>query len=417
MKASRSLKQRVARSFMLLAVVIAGSFTLFAGIMVEAVEAQLVDTQMERLIETMIEQRRHDQLTEMEADMKFFVGDAIPRTLRDAPPGTHEVMLNGEKAQALVVVSGGERFALVREMSDFERTELVIFTALGTGFLTSLLLAGGLGWLTARQVTAPVIALTDAVSRNAPPDALPSVHAEDEIGILARAFAKRTEELQNFLMRERLFTGDVSHELRTPLTIILGAAELLKAQLADHPQQLAVAERLRRVASEASVRVSALLLLSRSPQHLDAPCIPLHLLVQSELERWQPLLQGKPVQCRFEPAPPVWVHVHPELAGIVVGNLLRNACQHIDSGMITIRLAADSLTIEDDGPGLPPAVRERLFGRFVQSNSNATEGTGLGLSIVKRFSEQIGWDIDYQAPPTGGSRFILRFSKGTDHPA
>jgi len=404
-----SLKRRIAWSFALVAFILAGFFTLVSYLSVEVIEEQVLNTRLEKLAGRLIEQHSRNLSVDTPPDVDFFVDDSIPEDLRHLSPGIHELRIAGEDVLALIRVEGGKRFAAVQEISEYEHTEHVIFAALAVGFVSSLILAVILGLATARHVIAPVTALADAVNRNADPATLPSIKANEEIGMLARAFAKRTEELQQVLMRERLFTGDVSHELRTPLTIMLGAAELLQAQLADRPAQLAVAERIRRVAAETSERVSAMLLLSRAPESLSAPRTELHALIQAELDRCRHLLIGKPVQCRVECTESVWIDVQPELAGIAIGNLLRNACQHAEAGTIMIRLTRDSLVIEDNGPGLPEAVRERLFERFVRGSDPSVEGTGLGLSIVKRVVEHIGWEIRHEIPSGSGSRFILSF--------
>ncbi len=252
-------------------------------------------------------------------------------------------------------------------------------------------------------------ALAEAVERNDAPSELPSLTTQNEIGMLARAFAKRTDQLQHFLADEKLFTGDVSHELRTPLTIMLGASELLKVQLAESPNQLAVAERIRRVAAEASERVGALLLLSQSPETLGGSQLSLTHLIEREIERCQQLLGDKPVQIVFEDVGDVWLQARAELAGIAIGNLLRNACQYTEQGMVKIQLTQQQLTIEDNGPGVPENVRMRLFERFVRGKENPYVGSGLGLAIVKRVSDHLGWQIEHAIPAAGGSRFILTF--------
>ncbi len=409
MKADRSLKQRITRAFVLLAVILSGFFCLVSYIAVEVIESQVVDARLEKIADTLIGHHLKHEKFDPPPEVMFFANDAIPQVLRDKESGRHEVLLDQRAVEALVRIESGNRYAVVQELTEFEHTEFIIFSSLGVGFVSSLLLAVVLGLATARHIVTPFTALADAVGANANPSNLPSLDASDEIGVLARAFARRTDDLQNFLVRERLFTGDVSHELRTPLTIMLGAAELLKSQLADRPVQLAVAERLRRVAAETAERVSALLWLSRAPEQLDAPCIALNPLIRSELERCQPLLQGKPVTCRFEEVGNVRVEARPELVGIAIGNLLRNACQHTDQGEVLVRLESGHLTIMDTGPGIPESVRERLFERFVRGGKDSTEGTGLGLSIVKRVVEHLGWEVRLERPEAGGSRFILTF--------
>lgn len=405
----RSLKQRITRSFVTLAMLLSSFFSLVSYIAVEVIEAQVVDARLEKITGQLIAQHTQNKAIETPPDVTFYAGDHIPADLRKEVSGTYELMLDGREVQALIREHNGTRFAIVQDMEEFEHLEFLVFSALGAGFVASVLLAIVLGIFTARHIVAPVSALADAVERNAASDGLPSLDAHDEIGVLARAFSRRTEALEQFLIRERLFSGDVSHELRTPLTVIMGAAEVLKAQLSSQPALLVVAERVRRVAAETAERVSALLLLSRSPETLDTPVIELNPLIQSEFDRCQYLLIGKPVQFGMEWSQSVWVKARPELIGIIVGNLIRNACQHTEQGTIRVSLSQSELVVEDQGPGLPVAVRERLFERFVRGNEESAGGTGLGLSIVKRVVEHLGWHIRLESPKDGGSRFVLSF--------
>jgi signal transduction histidine kinase len=405
-----SLKQSISLTYILLAVIVAGAFSLVSYISVEIIEEQVIDARLSKMADRLIELQPGGRMPDAPPDISFMIDDGIPAELRQLPAGSHEVGLGNRHVHALLRDHGSSRYAVVQEVDELEHTELVILLSLAIGFAVSLLLAAVLGVVCAKRIIAPVAALAEAVGRNAGPTELPSLSAQDEIGILARAFAKRTDELQQFLQRERLFTGDVSHELRTPLTIMLGAAEVLTAQLADRPAQLATAERIRRVAAEAAQGVSALLLLARVPESLDAPRIVLNGIIKSEIERCRPLLYGKPVECRLDWSEEVSVHVRPELAGIVIGNLLRNACRHTEQGQIIVQLAAGRLVIEDTGSGIPQKVRERLFERFVHGDDlPAHEGTGLGLSIVKRVVDHVGWDVRLEIPQAGGTRFVLTF--------
>jgi signal transduction histidine kinase len=405
-----SLKQSISLTYILLAVIVAGAFSLVSYISVEIIEEQVIDARLSKMADRLIELQPGGRMPDAPPDIRFMIDDRIPAELRQLPAGFHEVGLGNRHVHALLRDHGSSRYAVVQEVDELEHTELVILLSLAVGFAVSVLLAAVLGVLCAKRIIAPVAALADAVGRNAGPTELPSLSAQDEIGILARAFAKRTDELQQFLQRERLFTGDVSHELRTPLTIMLGAAEVLTAQLADRPAQLATAERIRRVAAEAAQGVSALLLLARVPESLDAPRIVLNSIIKSEIERCRPLLYGKQVECRLDWSEEVSVHVRPELAGIVIGNLLRNACRHTEQGQIHVQLVAGRLVIEDTGSGIPQKVRERLFERFVHGDDlPAHEGTGLGLSIVKRVVDHVGWDVRLEIPQAGGTRFVLTF--------
>lgn len=409
MKPERSLKRSIAQAFVMLAAILAAFFCLVSYVAVEVIESEVIDDRLEKIGDVMAGHRAKGLAYEAPPGITIFVGDELPQVLRDKTPGIHELLLEQREMQALIRDENGERYAVVQDMTQFEHLESVIFSSLGIGFACSLVLAVILGLATARRIVAPITGLADAVAASSPPSKLPGLEAPDEIGVLARAFAERTDELQRFLSRERLFTGDVSHELRTPLTIMLGAAEVLQSRLGDQHGNQEIAERIRRVAAEATGRVSALLLLSRAPGQMSMPRIALNPVIVSELDRYRPLLLGKPVACRFEESGEIWTAARPELVGIAVGNLIRNACQHTDQGEVIVRLGPDRIVIEDSGHGLPEAVVQRLFERFVQDHGDATEGHGLGLSIVKRVTEHLGWDVSYQPRETGGSRFTLVF--------
>lgn len=410
MKPRLTLKKSIALTYILLAVVVAGAFSLVTYVSVNVIEEQVIDARLAKMANRLIERHQRGDMPDAPPDVRFLIDGEIPEAIRKLPGGIHELPISDRHTHVLLRDHGSSRYAVIQEVEELEHTELVILLSLAIGFVFSVLLAVVIGVLSVRRTIAPVAALAEAVARNAGPTELPSLRAQDEIGVLSRAFAKRTDELQKFLQRERVFTGDVSHELRTPLTVMLGAAELLAAQLSEQPAQYATAERIRRVADETAQRVHALLLLSRGPESLDAPLTELNPIIESEMERCGPLLQGKDVECRLEWTEQVSANVRPELAGIVIGNLLRNACRHTEQGLIRVQLAVGSLVIEDTGTGVPKNVRERLFERFVHGDDRPEhEGAGLGLSIVKRVADHIGWDIRLETPQSGGARFILSF--------
>ena len=303
----------------------------------------------------------------------------------------------------------GTRFAAIEDISDWERIEREVMLGLVAGMVLTALLAALLGRFTAGRVIRPVTELADAVKRDALREDTPALTHNDEIGVLARAFAACSAEQQRFLARERLFTGDVSHELRTPLTVIRGAAEVLAKRLQAWPELLAPVERIERTAKDTTERVAALLLLSRAPDHTDAPRLALRPLLEQEAERCRPLLAGKPVTLKLIAPEEVWAFGRAELIGMALGNLLRNACQYTDAGEVVVRLRPGSMVIEDTGPGVPAAVLEHLFERFVHGTDNDGQGAGLGLAIAKRIVEHLGWDIGLEDREEHGSRFVLRF--------
>jgi signal transduction histidine kinase len=316
--------------------------------------------------------------------------------------------LNGRGLHVLIGEANGERYAVVDDRSDFESIESSSYITLGIAFLGGIGLAILIGRVSATRVILPLTKLASSVQNKPATGRLPGLNATDEIGVLARAIDDRTNQLSYALQRERWFTADVSHELRTPLTIMLGAAEVLTSRLQDRPDLLVMTERIRRNASETAQQVGALLQLARVPEITDLVLVNLRPLIERELERCQPLLRGKALTLNFRCTEEVSVQAIPELVTIAVSNLLRNACQHTEQGVISVSLNAQGIVVEDCGTGLPEAVRARLFDRFVRGDDDFTSGSGLGLSIVKRVTAHLGWSVQHDPSPSGGSRFTLR---------
>lgn len=410
----RSFRWRITLAFALLAATVCGFFALAVVITFQTIEHRLFGQRLLAEAEWLAQHTPGDQPVELPPGRHFYQGTSIPAALRALSPGYHDLEKGAFDYHVVVYDHHDRRYVLVSDESDFEHLEGLLYLALGIGGLTGVGISIWLGKLMAGRIIAPLTQLADAVTQATDEQALPGIHAEDEIGALARAFAARSLELQRFLQREQLFTGDVSHELRTPLTVILGAAELIGVLARDNPALEAPADRIKRATLDMTERVKAFLLLSRAPEALDAPRISLTPIITREMERCQPLLVGKPVTCTWENPTDIFVNARPELVAIAIGNLLRNACQYTETGDVRVYLENNRLILQDSGPGLPASVQDHLFERFVRGSDERISGSGLGLAIVRRVVDHLGWDILVENPVEGGCRVTLLFpSKDT----
>lgn len=403
-----SLRRRVIVTYALLTAVVCGLFAILMFFTFTTLEGRLVDDRLATQGEWLIKRLHSGQVLDTPTGLQLLHGELIPAEMRGLTPGFHEWVLDGKSLHMLVRDEDGQRFIILDEQSGLVAIEKIVLLALAGGVVTALLMATILGHLTVNSVVAPLTNLARAVQQEVPPQDLPSLDETDEIGVLARAFAQRAGALEQFLERERRFTGDVSHELRTPLTVIVGASEVLATHALRDPGLRGISERIARAAGDATERITALLLLARAPQALDAPRTALAPLIRREIERCAPLLSGKPVTLQTNIDDATHAFARPELVSMVISNLVRNACQYTEHGTIAISLSADAVYVEDTGPGLPPSVRARPFARFARGPAEQSSGAGLGLSITERCAAHLGWTLVMEDRVDGGTRATLR---------
>lgn len=202
----------------------------------------------------------------------------------------------------------------------------------------------------------------------------------------------------------------LAHELRNAMGAIVGYARLVAKS--EGGAATDVAERIKREAGEMEAMLQRFLEVARpaeiqreevnSYDLLDDLTVGIgSRLVQAGIEF--SVSKGRAVTVRVDP---VWIKR-------AVTNLVDNAQQHLgDHGTIAIeaRAAEDTwyLTVEDDGPGIAPEWREKIFAPFVTSRPG---GTGLGLALVQKVMTAHEGTVELMPCPTGGSRFVLTFPR------
>jgi two-component system sensor kinase FixL len=201
----------------------------------------------------------------------------------------------------------------------------------------------------------------------------------------------------------------VAHEVKNPLTGIRGAIQVIGGRLPAGSKDAAVAREIIARLDALNDLMKDLLLFARPPTPRFAPVGIVSLLqTVADLVRQDPALDGLRIDV-VGSVPPVTGDA--ELLKIVVQNLILNAV-HATGGRGAIRVAAVvtdegcEVTVTDDGPGIPPDVREKLFTPFFTTKAR---GTGLGLSTAKRLIEAHGGTINLDSPPGGGTIVTLRF--------
>jgi signal transduction histidine kinase len=191
--------------------------------------------------------------------------------------------------------------------------------------------------------------------------------------------------------REARFAAEAAHELRTPLSRI---ASLAAAATAGEPdERVAALERISALAHEAAAGVGDLLALVRTERVAPQLAEPVELGALARAALTAPLREG--VRWELDADADVWVIGDAHRLRRLVENLLENAARHA-RGAILVRVRAQgeraALSVEDDGPGVPPALRARIFERFVREQADGG-GTGLGLAICRAIARAHGGDV------------------------
>jgi len=234
----------------------------------------------------------------------------------------------------------------------------------------------------------------------------------DEIGRLASTMNEMLDRLQAASERQRKFVADASHELQSPIAALRTQLEVAIAQpattdwAATSSDLLAESRHMERL-------VRDLLFLARSDGEESVRRIEPVDLDDIVLEEATRLRSSARVGVDASGVSAAPLSGNRDELTRLVRNLLENAEHHAESG-VRIKLSAEGheiiLVVEDDGPGVAPAERERIFQRFTrldEARSRHNGGTGLGLAIVKEITERHGGTVCVEnAAP--GARFAVR---------
>jgi signal transduction histidine kinase len=256
--------------------------------------------------------------------------------------------------------------------------------------------------------------------------------AADEIGDLqctfntvAQRMIENMQEFQSLDSAKSEFLSIASHELRTPMTSIKGSLALLSGGLFGQLQgqslklvQIAEAETDRLIRLINDLLDLAKIEARKLP--LQQKWVPLESMMRKTAQGLVGLQQAANVDITMLPVPPVVAYIDPDRIHQVLTNLLSNALKFSpQGGRVRLSCTIDgksNLTIEvcDEGRGIAPEDRERIFQKFRQATSPESplvKGTGLGLTIAKALVEEHGGSIGVKSDPGQGSTFYFTLPK------
>jgi signal transduction histidine kinase len=318
----------------------------------------------------------------------------------------------GETRFVAIPVSIGETSGVLVAASltaaERDQVESAVRIAIGVSIVV-LLLASLFIWLAAGRAIAPLNALSRTARQISETDfssRIP-VRGHDEIAVLGRTFNGMLDRLEVAFAAQKDFLSDVSHELRTPITVIRGHLETLGDSPAEREEAMAV---IQDELDRMSRYVDDLLLLVKAPRpdFLRTGPIDLDLFTHDLFAKARSLGDR---DWRLDGTGIGIVVADQQRLTQAMMNLAENAVAQTGPGD-AIWLGSSHvgstarLWVRDEGPGVDPADRERIFDRGERGNGEG-DGTGLGLSIVEAIAEAHGGWVELDSRPGLGSTFTI----------
>ncbi|MEV5000304.1 sensor histidine kinase [Nocardioides sp. LML1-1-1.1] len=304
------------------------------------------------------------------------------------PPGTEERRI---RAKPFRTSAGARGVVVVTErMAPYERGErLALLVCVGAGGLM-IVLAAGLALWVSRRALAPVVAMTRSADDWSEHDLgmrFDPGPGGNELATLGRTLDRLLERVAHAIRSEQRLTSELAHELRTPLTAVRLNVDLLLLDPDLTPDTRERVQEVQDAARRMASAIESLLELARtaSSQAMSGSC----LLVEAVAEALGP---GDHAGVAVDVAPALRVLLPPALAARAIAPVLDNARRLAGHTVVSAGLHRPgflALYVDDDGPGIGPAERERVF----EPGRTTGTGAGLGLPLSRRIARSMGGDV------------------------
>jgi signal transduction histidine kinase len=306
-------------------------------------------------------------------------------------------------------------------LSTVSRAQEGVARSFALGGAITLVLAVIASWLIGARISAPLRRVASVAARVDAGDLEPRIAidpaATDEVRVLSEAFNHMLDRLALAFAAQRAFVADASHELRTPLTVIRGQLELLAADPDPEREEVQRVERLVQAEISRIARlVEDLLLLAQADRTDFLRLRPIELRSYIQ-ELWDGISLIASRDFQLGPVPSATLVADPDRLAQALRNLARNAIEHTGEPDGLVRLETElsaagtiRFSVIDDGPGIPPVERERVFERFHRTDParvRSAGGAGLGLAIVRAIAEAHHGSVVATSSPEGGAQLEL----------
>jgi signal transduction histidine kinase len=427
---SPSLRTRVALAAATAAAAVVAVFTILTSVVLANNDAAQLDRRLDSIVEAsmypeQLSDPRQGVLTtgrmESTGQVVFQRGLQLP----PLQPGNADVVVNGVdyRVRTIPVEQQGGVLMSIGIRADsilLSRARIPFYVAVG---LVTVLIAAGVGWLLSGPAIRPLRRLTEHTRRlGQGTEEMPKVRgvreaeqlSEAMTGMLSRLAAAQ-QATQNSLQAAQDFAANAAHELRTPLTAMRADLDTLRIHDLPADERAEVVNDLWRAQRRVEAIITALgqLASGELAQAEDREVIDVtDLLDRVARENMRP---GEPVEVVVEADENVGtIWGWPGGLRLAVDNLVRNAVAHGPATRILLSARrldhSVTVTVDDNGRGLPADERKNMLGRFTRGSTAAPGGSGLGLALVAQQAALHGGSIVLSDSPLGGLRATLTVS-------
>lgn len=306
----------------------------------------------------------------------------------------------------------GWKVRITASLSSLERQQKSVDRVVGTAVVIAALLALGVGWILTGRTLAPVGSMATAADRisSFSSGRIPIVNPADEVGRLGTRFNALLDRLDDAMARQRRFLADAAHGLRTPIARARGTAELALSS-PDRSGDEAALRVTQHELESMSQMVGELLELARAEAGGSTAHATVFLddIATEAARSFDSLARMRNQRILIDVAEEVPVEGDAILLQRLVDILMDNALRYsADGGRVWISVArsdhGNRLEVTDEGMGLLPEERVRIFERFfrgVRARQAAPDGSGLGLAIAGAIASRHGAEISFETAPGG----------------
>lgn len=354
---------------------------------------------------------------------KLYYSHSEDRVPQVSVPGFSSIDYKGERWRVFVLNLDGTYIQIAQPAAVRQARAARLAFRTVTPFLVLLPIMGLLIWFTVSKGLAPLHAFAHAIGQRDHNSLahLTVANLPDELRPVERELNQLLDRLRAAIDAQRTFTADAAHELRTPLTAVQLQAQL--AQRAEDPAARAEAlDQLRAGLKRCVQLVQQLLTLARAENGIvpgQRQSLDLGELAREAIVALAELAAAKGIDLGFRQEAAISVEADRGSLRVLVDNLVGNAIHYTpDGGKVDVAVSVQSgaavLEVMDNGPGIPPAERERVFARFHRGEdalAKGSLGSGLGLSIVKTIADQHAAEVSLHDGDGGkGLKVRVRFA-------